>query len=456
MFAAATVAVAIMAQEHWVPARWPSNDPSSLDLLAGTPVNCLLVDQSNWSAAFNAEAFKRGVASLAVVRPGAKAAESARQALDLRFAGLVFEGDFNGARPPAPANVPQVDIGLRSQMKLDGSQPVIGTFQGLWPGVRAEEQGATHAAASGAAWIDTNAGFLRFARAATPDPTQIWIAIAPPPKSVFPTEHYLQSIGDAAMAGGRWVLAFDEDLTKRLFAREARALRQWARVAEHLRYYESHPEWRKAAAFGQLALIQSAGSGALVSGGVLDMIAVKHTPVRPVPSQTLKASSLDGAQMAVTVDPDALGAAQKDAIRGFTRGGGTVLTGPPGWRFPGLKPDQITLGKEDTEKLDQIWKELNSMIGRRNLGARLYNVSTMLSNLLASADQKTVVLHLVNYSDYPAENVTVHLLGKYKSATLHQPGAPPVKVELYATDEGVGLDVDRVASVATVVLEPQL
>ena len=53
------------------------------------------------------------------------------------------------------------------------------------------------------------------------------------------------------------------------------------------------------------------------------------------------------------------------------------------------------------------------MIGRRNLGARLFNVSSMLSNMLVSADGKQVVVHLVNYSNYPVEAVTVHLLGEF-------------------------------------------
>ena len=41
------------------------------------------------------------------------------------------------------------------------------------------------------------------------------------------------------------------------------------------------------------------------------------------------------------------------------------------------------------------------MIGRGNLGARLFNVSSMLSNLLVSPMGKQILVHLVNYSNYP-------------------------------------------------------
>jgi hypothetical protein len=257
------------------------------------------------------------------------------------------------------------------------------------------------------------------------------------------------------MNGARWVIALDADLSKRLFAGDERAIRQWRRIAKQLDFYESHREWRTYQSFGKLALVESPQSGALLSGGVLDMIATKHTPVRPVPPAKVTKEYFEGAEMAVDVDPESLTSIQRDALKAFTRSGGTLLTGPPGWKFPSLRLDQITLSKEDTEKLDQIWKELNSMTGRRNLGARLFNASTLLSNMVASPDGKRVVLHLVNYSDYPVENVTVQLLGKYSKALLYKPDSDtPVTLELYKTDEGVGVDIDKMGVVATIVLTP--
>ena len=73
--------------------------------------------------------------------------------------------------------------------------------------------------------------------------------------------------------------------------------------------------------FGQLAVVQDPSKGGLLSGGILDMIAVKHTPVRPIPGQQLTPDALKGATMAVNVDPEALTPEQKEILRGFTRGG---------------------------------------------------------------------------------------------------------------------------------------
>jgi len=53
----------------------------------------------------------------------------------------------------------------------------------------------------------------------------------------------------------------------------------------------------------------------------------------------------------------------------------------------------------------------NSEVGHTNLGARLFNVSSMLSNLVCTPDGKHVALHLVNYTDFPVESITAHVLG---------------------------------------------
>jgi hypothetical protein len=69
-----------------------------------------------------------------------------------------------------------------------------------------------------------------------------------------------------------------------------------------------------------------------------------------------------------------------------------------------------------------------------------------------SGDGKAV-LYLVNYSGYPVENITVHLLGKYKSARLLAPGAAAKTLSIYENEEGTGVDIDSMAVSAAIVLE---
>jgi hypothetical protein len=442
------------AMPDLVPARWISNDPKSLDLLRDTPVNCLLIEQPLWSAKLNDEAAARGITTLGVIHPGGDALPAAQKLAAQHFAGAVLEGNF--ARDASQrlrrfltdSKLTVIELPLRAQIQFDSNAGVAGSFQGVWPGVETGDD--AKAAPSGAPWIDTNTGFLRFARSATR--ATVWIANTPPPKTVMPVQRYLQAVADAAITGSRWVVALDEDFSRRLLAQDSQALQDWKRIAELLRYYEDHKDWRAARPFAQLALVEDVSSGALLSGGILDMIAVKHTPVRPVPNARLKGDALLASKMAVNVDPDSLDAQQKDTLKAFTRAGGTLLTGPPGWKFPQPRNDQITLEKDDLKKLDEIWRELNSLTGRKNLGARLFNVSSMLSNLLESPDGKQVILQLANYSDFPVENVTVHVLGQYKEAKLYRPDGSPLNISGYAVEDGTGYDIDRVGAAATLVL----
>src|SRR5262249_16298778 len=176
-------------------------------------------------------------------------------------------------------------------------------------------------------------------------------------------------------------------------------------------------------------------------------------PVRPVPRERLKSDSLDGAFTTLNVDPSGMTTEQRELLRTFARSGGTLLTGPPGWHDHAPKGDSITLDKAELERLNDIWRDINGVIGRRNFGVRLFNVSTMLSNLLISRDGKTALLHLVNYSDYPVENVTAHFLGRWKHATLLAPDREETPVEVYASEEGSGVDLAKVSVCATIKLE---
>ena len=125
----------------------------------------------------------------------------------------------------------------------------------------------------------------------------------------------------------------------------------------------------------------------------------------------------------------------------------------PGWKFPPQREDQITLDKENVEKLDQIWKEVNSMTGRYNLGARLFNVASVLSFMAGNAAGTQVLLHLVNYSDYDVENVTVHLSGKWKSVKLLAPGKEPRALAVFETEDGTGVEIDKMGIIGTLLAE---
>jgi hypothetical protein len=439
----------------WSPMRWFSPDPGHLSLLSGAPFNCLLVEEKHWSAALVEAAHRDGRVMLAVIHPGRNTAEQASRAASLNFDGIAAEGHFpataiESIRQSAGAR-PVIEIVPRARLRFSGV-PVVATYQGVWPGIAPEEESSAKAAPSGAPWIHTNTGFLRFVRAAAGD-LPVWIANQPPSGQAITPQRYMQAYGDAAIAGARWVLALDEDLAEKLRAADERAIAEWKQIVRFAAWFEEHKEWRRLRPAGLLALIQDKGSGALFSGGILDMIAVKHTPVRIVPATGLTIERMQGAKMAVNVDPSSLTETQKEVLRAFTRSGGALLNGPPDWKFPPATSDQITLSEEDIKKLDEIWKEVNTLTGRRNLGVRLFNVSSMLSNLSTSPDGRQTILHLLNYAEFPVESITAHVLGKFRSARLITPEGLAQTLETYEVEEGTGVDIPKVSVAAAVILE---
>jgi hypothetical protein len=267
-------------------------------------------------------------------------------------------------------------------------------------------------------------------------------------------ERYQAAIADAEMAGARWIVALDDDFSARLERGDAAAIKNWRGMAQVLQFFEGHSEWRALRSYGKLAVVQD-HDDALLSGGILDMIAAKHTPMRAIPGQRLTPDALQGASMAVDVDASSLTPEQREMLKNFARAGGTVLTAPPGWKGQSaLQPGQITLDTAELERLNDIWHDVQTMTGRKNLGARLFNVSSMLSNVLSTDDGKQVVVELVNYSAYPIENVSVQVLGTFKHAQLITPEGVQKDLEVYVTDEGgTGVDIDRVSACATVRLD---
>src|SRR5437588_497023 len=151
----------------WVPVRWPWTDIQSLELLTGTPMNCLLL--KSYPEAFVAAAADRGVVTLAVLTSGGDTVAAARGALRAKVNGIVLEGEFpEGAAAgvrEAAGGAPVIELRARNRMALGSGAPVVGTYQGVWPGISIDENGAKKAGPTASVWIDTNTGFLRAVRA---------------------------------------------------------------------------------------------------------------------------------------------------------------------------------------------------------------------------------------------------------------------------------------------------
>src|SRR5262245_18792918 len=115
----------------WVPARWPWTDEKSLELLANSPVNCVLVRK--YDPAFLAAANARGLVTQAIVQPGGDVVAAAKEALSAKATGIVLEGEFSAEAVAkvreAAGEAPVIELTARNQMRLDSKAPIVGTNQ---------------------------------------------------------------------------------------------------------------------------------------------------------------------------------------------------------------------------------------------------------------------------------------------------------------------------------------
>jgi hypothetical protein len=328
---------------------------------------------------------------------------------------------------------------------------VIATDQGLWPGVRVEHGGKTEARPTGGPWVETNTGFLRYARAVAPEKA-LWIANRAPKGLVLDGKKHVHALADAASNGARWAVDLESGLAEGIRKGDERALAYWGRIANAARFYQTNSKYCEWVDGGGLALVEDERMGALLSGGIMDMIVAKHIPVRAVKPDQLSAAPGMRLSMILNVDPSMLNEEQTGLVRAVARGGATLVNGPPGWKMTLPEGGAIVFGEEQLRQLDGIWREVNGLIGRRNFGVRVFGAPGMLSNLKRSPDGRQAAVHLVNYTDYPVQTITVQTTEKWASARLLTPKGERA-LELYEGEEGMAFDIDKVEDVAIVVLE---
>jgi hypothetical protein len=448
------LASAAFSQTGWIPARWHSHTAATLEAIKSSPVNCILIEPADWDPAFLGAASKAGVSALGVIRPGGDASALVQRATALKLSGVVFEGDFE----PAPLDAARalatqgglivVELPSRARIRLDSGDPIAGTGQALWPGLEIEHNGKSVAGPTSAPWINTNGGFLRFLRARTG--ASVWIAADPPPGYIFPVERYLQAIGDAAIPGARWIVSLDADFEARLHRRDAAALKDWRRIGQYLRFYE---QWRPSSSVGAFGVVMDRDTGGLLSGFLLDMLAAQRTSTRIIPPGRVNASSLEAVKVLLDLDAPALTGEERKAIRDFVARGGTVLDPPPAVRFPEPQPAQMVPAGRDLDRLEGLWEMVYNATLRKNFGVRAFNTAGILSGAATPDGGRTVIVHLLNFMDFPGESISVHALGAWKRATLYQPEGATRELTVYPVQEGTAVDIDGFATAVAIRFE---
>ncbi len=464
--------------ETWVPARWQGGplemarrikdktlpvdptirgviaqwyDAATLDLLTGSPLNCLLV---TWSAgedagterqqqdlvkAYTRLAHERGIAVLGLVYPGADPSRFVSPAVAAGLDGLVLDGEFSGgaefagqverALRSADSAALVIPIAREAASERVLMRPVV-AVQGVRPSARNLADMGIRSGPSAEPWIDSNIWLVRsFRLGAAWRP--VWIS--QDPKAATPGD-YIRCAAEAAVAGGRWVVALDDNLRAMLFHKDENALATWRRIATYLQFAEDHAEWRGFLPYGNLAIIQDTGGvSPEISNEYLNLVARRQVPYRLVMRSQLSAASLEGFRAVLAADLAPPTDAERKLLRMFAEKGGLVVAGPS-WGDPpkdqpyaevALGRGRVAVYKDEPPDPESVARDMQELLSPEEIGVTAFNVPSVLTYASTGDSGKRMLIQLLNYSRFPAEAITIRVNGTFKSARWFTPEAVP-------------------------------
>jgi hypothetical protein len=371
--------------------RWPAAwaEPARLELLKGTGIDSLLIENR---------------AELEGVRAGA------------RKAGLRV------VNPDSPGD------GVR-------------ILKGEWPGVRPQQGGS--AGPTGVAWVDSNGWAVQLAGAMHPEDAA-WVDAAPG-RMVFPGS-YLTAVADAGAYGGRWIIALDPNLANGLAAGNANAQAVWKTIGQANAFFAAKKEWesfKPAAVAGVIS--DFSGGNEFFSNELLNLLsrAGQHTLV--MRKEGLTAAAMRGLKAVLYADERAPEPALRKEILAFVEAGGTLLTTPVWGAIQGSRDEhpRFIVAKAGKGRIarsvappDDPWQFANDsviVVSHRHDLVRFWNSGSAGSSYLVSPDGKRAVVNLLFYANRGPDAASVRVAGpfrKVKASMVDALEIPGVTTEL--------------------------
>ncbi len=460
--------------------------PDRLELLAGSPYNCLLLswslgratdadaEQRKLVSEQAALARERGLAVLASVAFGPEWLESVQAAADV-FDGIVLEGEFPlDAAKQALAGLQQtnpeavvIPMGGWREVRRDGSFPILGSLGGLWPGMlsvsEAEEWGA---GPTGNPWVLSNAWQVG-ALLADGSGRPAWMGHRPKRHRPQPLEFadHARSVADTGMAGGKWVVALGDDWRERLFKREDEALAEWKRLGEHVKFFAEREDWRNFQAWPSVVVVHDpVADSQFDSFDVLNMLSVYHVPHRVVLRSDLAEQPLEPGTAVMVFDFAPGAEPELNRLREFTGAGGALLLGPS-WRTgeekagasaPELIAGAGSISKYPAEEVDsdRFSRQVRDLVEDKHVAPRPYNVGSIISLYRYDSSSGQALLQMTEYGDYPTENITVRFPREVASAKVYFIDREPIDLKIYEGDKGGSeIDIPEVPGYCAVIIE---
>ena len=387
-----------------VPFRWPLGwtEPALLKLLAGSAINCLLLE------------------SLSATKPIADAA---------RAAGLtVLEWSALAAAPLA-------------EIHWDSAAPQTAITGLVWPRIKMSARSSSDLDASptGAPWIDSNTWVTRLAAIRAPQ-RPVWLGFGLAKDDPVPGEAaYTIAIADSAAAGARWMVTLDEGLRQGLPAANADALKIWHSILAALAFFEKHRAWAAWEPWCSIGILSSfAGESEFMAQEVLNLAARRNLLYRVLDRSIPASQKLEGLRAVLYVDSEVPSAELKSRLVAFARAGGLLIVPHAlASQFAGEKPIQCPvsgyelrpLGKGSVAAATRDWDDpyfvaadVHNLVRRRNDPVTLFNARSLWAHYSVAPGGPGALLQLVAFTGRPNESVSLAPARPWRSAAMYTIG----------------------------------
>lgn len=458
--------------------------PAMLDLLDGTPINCLVVD---WAAGGKADETQQWLLKPLI--------EAGRRK-GIRFVGRVTAKDglpaiaaagqaagLEALLLPGPVTtslaLPTIALSSRDSVDWDHLTDTFALNGNPWPGAEVRSFNPEPGSASPAEpagptrdpWVSSNGWVSLLARVMAPGKT-LWLEVEPKDAGkMLPAEQYCLAVADARASGCRWIIDLDEPLRASLAAHAPEATATWKKIAAMNAFFEKHPEWGEGSSAGVLTVVSDfRGDNAGMSNEVLNLLQRQHMPFVVADRGRPLAPRIAGKRAVLWVDDTEPTAEQHKLLMQFVDQGGMVIApkywGPAGvashqedWLFgydvyPVGKGTLVvaTEGYTDPFQLDI---DTHILVGHENDPFRLFNPGTVNCFIGSDVAANKEIVHVLNYdAPHPVEYLTLWVHHSASAATLWSADdSTPLK----RTEEngGTSFDLPPVAVYYAVEIERQ-
>jgi hypothetical protein len=439
--------------------RW--HDPAALNVLDGSPIDCLVVTwaagmpedaaQQKTAAALLEAARSRGLAIVGwtegTIDPQAAIAAARASGLSaIAIKNFTGQSDF-----------PVISWGDQADVPWDAKGPVLAAADNVWPGVSVASGGADASAGpTSLPWLDSNGWFIRLARARVETP--VWLLFDPPGKGVrVLPQRYVTAICDSEAAGARWVISMDDDLRSGLIAGSTAARESWKQIGRTASFFKGRAEWKSYRPLGLVGVISDfEGENLDGSREILNLMARRDLLFQVIwKSQALERPFL-GLKALVYADSGQTAQPLRQKILKFVEQGGLLIAGPQ-WASggPPANPEfdthfdvrnhgkgRLAAARKEMPDPYELAVETQFLLSHRNDLMKIYNnASSGCTSFTASPDGKRVVLQGLSFADRrPAGAKTVWLRDDRGNARLWAVGAGPVPVAAEPSEEYAGVE----------------